>query len=109
MSLVVERKAHMAHNHVPCINKPHHHSPHEHITHIGNIAERWRVTKEKAVYEIESNINTYYTVDSTTGKVCLVGVVKEPGKAPYLRTHADGKYNDNLLAQPECGASCAIV
>lgn len=99
----------MAQKHVTCINKPHHQSAHEHITHIGNLAEKWRVARETAVYEIENNINVYYTIDKTTGKVCTVGVVREQGKAPYLRTHADGKYNDNLLAQPECDASCRIA
>ena len=98
----------MAEKHVTCINKPHHQSAHEHITHIGNLAEKWRVTREKAINEIEANINQYYTVDGTTGKKCYVGVVKEPGKQPYLRTHADGKWNDNLLAQPECDSSCQV-
>jgi putative lipase involved disintegration of autophagic bodies len=98
----------MATKQVTCINKPNHQSAHEHITHIGNLAERWRVTRETAVYEIENNVNSYYTVDRATGKVCLVGVVRESGKASYLRTHADGKYNDNLLAQPECGDNCRI-
>jgi hypothetical protein len=98
----------MATKQVTCINKPHHQSAHEHITHIGNLVEKWRVARETAVYEIDNNINSYYTVDKSTGKVCLVGVVREPGKAPYLRTQADGKYNDNLLAQLECDASCRI-
>jgi hypothetical protein len=29
-----------------------------------------------------------------------VGVVREPGREPYLRSHADGKWTDNLLAMP---------
>jgi hypothetical protein len=98
----------MSEKHVTCINKPHHQSAHEHITHIGNVVENWRVTRETAIYEIEANINQYYTVDRTTGKKCYVGVVREPGKQPYLRTHADGKWNDNLLAQSECSANCSV-
>jgi hypothetical protein len=35
--------------------------------------------------------------------------VREPGRHPFLRTHADGKWNDNLLAQQECGANCELV
>jgi hypothetical protein len=36
--------------------------------------------------------------------------LENPGfKAPYLRTHADGKFNDNLLAQDECGSACKLV
>ena len=99
----------MAEYHVTCINKPHHQSPHEHITHIGNIAEKWRVTRELAIQQIDSKTNQYYTIDGATGKKCYVGVVREAGKNPYLRTHADGKWNDNLLAQSECDSSCKIV
>ncbi len=48
-------------------------------------------------------------LDKVTGKKCYVGVVRETGKAPFLRTHADGKWNDNLLAQAECDSSCRIT
>ena len=99
----------MAEYHVTCINKPEHLSSHEHITHIGNLAERWRVTREAAIHQIENKISQFYTIDRTTGKRCYVGVVREVGKNPYLRTHADGKWNDNLLAQAECDSSCRIV
>ena len=98
----------MAVKKVTCINKPHDQSAHEHITHIGNLEERWRVTKERAIYEIDNGINQYYTLDETTGKACLVVVVREARNAPYLRTHADGIFNDNLLVQAECGAVCII-
>lgn len=30
-----------------------------------------------------------------------VGVVNDPPTPKYLRTHADGKYNNNLLSLPE--------
>ncbi|MGA2030217.1 MAG: DUF3892 domain-containing protein [Verrucomicrobiota bacterium] len=99
----------MAEYQVTCINKPHHLSAHEHIMHIGNLADKWRLTRESAIYQIESKVNQFYTVEKATGKKCYVGVVKEAGKNPYLRTHADGKWNDNLLAQPECDESCKIV
>jgi hypothetical protein len=94
--------------HVTCINKPHHQSAHEHITHIGNLAQHWRVTRETAVSQIDNDLCRYYTVERVTGKKCYVGVVRESGKQPYLRTYADGKWNDNLLAQTECDGSCRI-
>jgi hypothetical protein len=94
---------------VTCINKPHHLSPHEHITHIGNLQGKWRLTREAAIIRIESNTSQFYTIERQTGKKCYVGLVKEAGKHPYLRTQADGKWNDNLLAQPECDESCRIV
>jgi hypothetical protein len=99
----------MAEKQVTCINKPNHMSSHEHITHIGNAGEGWRETRELAIHEIDNNINQFFTIERTTGKKCYVGVVREAGKNPYLRTHADGKYNDNLLAQPECNGSCRLV
>ena len=99
----------MAEYQVTCINKPHHQSSNEHITHIGNLSGKWRISREEAIRQIEGNTNQYYTIDTSTGKRCYVGVVRENGKQPYLRTHADGKWNDNLLAQPECDGSCRIV
>ncbi|WP_375166828.1 DUF3892 domain-containing protein [Bradyrhizobium sp. CCGB20] len=35
------------------------------------------------------------------GKRAEVGVV-DGSNGKYVRTHADGYYNDNLLALPEC-------
>jgi len=98
----------MSEKHIICINKPHHQSAHEHITHIGNLTEKWRITRETAIYQIEANINQFYTIERATGKKCYIGVVKEAGKPPFLRSHADGKWNDNLLAQSECDSSCRL-
>ena len=95
--------------HVNCIRKPNRESRHEHITHIGNNRENWLLTREAAIVRIDGGNEAFYTVDNTTGKRAYIGVVKEPGKAPYLRTHADGKWNDNLLAQEECGANCQLI
>lgn len=94
--------------HVTCINKPHHNSPHEHITHIGNIQGQWRLSKEEAIRQIENGAHQFYTLDRS-GKRVYIGVVRQPGRAPYLRTHADGQWNDNLLALQECGSNCKIV
>ena len=93
----------MAEFEVKCVNKPDRNSPHEHITHIGNSEVPWRLTREQAIQKIDSRAEAFYTVDRTTGRKVYVGVVRGDGnKAPYLRTHADGKWNDNLLALPEC-------
>ena len=99
----------MAEYQVTCINKPNHLSSHEHITHIGNLANKWRLTKENAINQIDTKISQFYTIDSTTGAKCYIEVFRETGKAPYLRTLADGKWNDNLLALPDCDDSCKIV
>jgi len=88
-------------------------SPHEHITHIGNItnspATRWRLTREEAIRRIDAKTEAFYTVDRATGKKMYIGVVRETGKNPFLRTHADGKWNDNLLAQVECDGTCKLL
>jgi hypothetical protein len=98
---------------ITCINKPDRMSSHEHITHIGNItnapADRWRMTREEAIRRIDSKEEAFYTVDKTTGNRMYIGVVREAGKVPFLRTHADGKWNDNLLAQAECDGTCKLV
>jgi len=94
---------------VNCINKLNRDSQHEGITHIGNSNTQWRLTRAEAVRRIEANTEAYYTVDKSTGHRAYIGVVREQGKEPYLRTYADKKWNNNLLAQPECGADCKIV
>ncbi len=98
---------------VTCINKRDRMSSHEHITHIGNIINplinRWRMTREEAIRRIDANEAAFYTVDKSTNKKMYVGVVRETGRNPYLRTHADGKWNDNLLAQAECDGTCPLV
>jgi len=95
---------------VTCINKPDRMNSHEHITHIGNTAGGWRMTREEAIRRIDSKEETFFTVDSSTGKKMYIGVVRGDGnKAPYLRSHADGKWNDNLLAQAECSGSCKLI
>jgi hypothetical protein len=95
---------------VTCINKPDRMSAHEHITHIGNTAGQWRLTREDAIRRIDSQQEAFYTVDKTAGRKMYIGVVRGDGfKAPYLRTHADGKWNDNLLAQDECNGTCKLI
>jgi hypothetical protein len=98
----------MAEFEVNCITKPNRESRHEHITHIGNTSG-WRMKRETAIARIDSGQEAYYTVDRQTDRKVYIDVVREAGKIPFLRTHADGKFNDNLLAQQECGANCKLV
>jgi hypothetical protein len=99
----------MAEFEVNCITKPNRESRHEHITHIGNTNNGWQITRETAIIRIESKQEAYFTIDRQTGKRAYIGVIREAGKHPYLRTHADGKWNDNLLAQRECDSTCRLV
>lgn len=73
---------------------------HEHITHAGNSAGTWPV--ELIINNIERGIDTFYVLDSSSRRRANVGVVREGGKRPYIRTHADGYYNNNLLSLGVC-------
>jgi hypothetical protein len=86
---------------VTCIKKPHPLSPHEHITHLGN-PPSWEWPREKVIASIENGTNTFYVRDPKTGKRAEIGVVYPKGRAPFLRTHADGYWSDNLLALDQC-------
>ena len=95
---------------VTCITKPDRMNRHEHITHIGNVAAQWRLTREEAIRRLDAKQESFFTVDRTSNRKMFVGVVREPGRVPYLRTHADGKWNDNLLALRECDStSCKLI
>lgn len=87
---------------VTCIIKPNPQSPHEHISHLGNPRANWVWTREKVIESIDNKTNTFYVVDPVSGRRADIGVVREPGKAPYLRTYADGKWNNNLLSLDQC-------
>jgi hypothetical protein len=99
----------MSEHQVTCVNKPNRMSAHEHITHIGNIEANWRLKRETAIARIDAKTEAFFTVDQTTGRKMYIGVVREAGKVPFLRTHADGKWNDNLLALAECDGTCKII
>jgi uncharacterized protein DUF3892 len=95
---------------VTCANKPDRSNVHEHITHIGNVAAQWRITRELAIKKIDSQEEAFYTIDRSSGKKVYVKVVRGDGsKAPYLRTYADGKWQDNLLALAECNGTCKLI
>jgi Protein of unknown function (DUF3892) len=91
----------MADAQVTCIIKPHPQSPHEHITHLGN-PPSWVWTREQVIQSIEAKTNTFFVLDAQTGKRSDVGVVRLTQGAPYLRTYADGVWNNNLLSLDQC-------
>lgn len=93
---------------ITCINKPDRLSPHEHITLIGNSAGNWRITTASAINRITNGTDSFCTINALGGRVDIA-VVRIAGRQPFLRTHADGQWNDNLLAQQECGSNCKIV
>lgn len=90
----------MADVRVTCINKQPRNNPHEGITHLGGPGGGgWRWTRQQVIDSINAKTNTFHTlVDGNRGDI---GVVEGPN-GPYLRTYADGRWNDNLLSLPEC-------
>jgi len=59
--------------------------------------------REQVIRSIEQKTNTFYVLDPQTGKRSEVGVVHpNDGRSPFLQTHADGDWNNNLLSLPEC-------
>lgn len=92
----------MADVQVTCIIKPHPLSPDEHISHLGNPRAGWRWTREEVIRSIDAGTNTFFVLDPYTGRRSEVGVVRPAGRVPYVRTHADGDWNDNLLSLNQC-------
>ncbi len=87
----------MADSQVTCINKQPRNDTHEGITHLGGSGWKW--TRQQVINSIEDKTNTFYTM--VGGKRANVGVVGG-ANGKYVRTYADGVWNDNLLALPEC-------
>jgi hypothetical protein len=90
-------EGHMADVQITCINKQPRNNPHEGITHLGNADGRW--TRDQVTAWIQSGAHTFFT--RVNGRRADIGVFQGPN-GPYLKTYADGVWNDNLLALPEC-------
>jgi hypothetical protein len=87
----------MADLQVKCINKLPRNDTHEGITHLGG--DGFKYTRAQVIQMIESGINKFHTLVRGNRATVLV-VNGAHGK--YVRTYADGKWNDNLLALYEC-------
>lgn len=87
----------MADVQITCINKQPRTNPHEGITHLGGGGWKW--TRGEVIASIRAKTNTFFT--QVNGKRANVAVVDGPN-GPYLQTHTDGQWNDNLLALREC-------
>ncbi len=94
----------MADCEIKCITKLNPLSAHEHITHVGNpnTTPPWKWRREGVIASIDAGTNSFYVIDPRTFRRADVGVMRPAGRAPYLRTYADGDWNDNLLSLPQC-------
>ena len=85
---------------VTCINKLPRNNPFEGITHLGGSGGGgWKWPRQQVIDSINSGTNSFYTF--VDGKRADIAVING-ANGSYLRTHADGTWNDNLLALPEC-------
>jgi len=79
--------------------KPDPRNEHEHITHVKY--DGYVQPRELVIKLIEAKTDSFFV--KTGFNRSEVGVVyPDWPRKPFLRTHADGKWNDNLLALPEC-------
>lgn len=85
----------MADVQITCVSKTG--SQYDAITGVGG--NGWWWTVDQVVQSIEAKTNTFFTL--VGNKRADVGVVHGPTKK-YIRTHADGQWNDNLLALAPC-------
>jgi len=90
----------MADHQITCINMSYGGRGYEHITHVGN-GSQWRDTVSNVVRYIDARVHTFYVQDAV-GRRAYVGVVRPVGRAPYLRTYANGQPTDNLLSLTAC-------
>jgi len=92
---------------ITCISKDggNHQNPHEGITNYGWVNEQTRAsgnsTRAQMIDFFERQGGAAYVKDRN-GNVASVGVYPTAWGTKYLRTHADGKWTDNLLALQEC-------
>lgn len=93
----------MADLQITCITKHQRQNTHEAITHLGGPGgggvSPWYSTRQQVIDLINNGVHTFYT--RVNGVRANVGV---RGDRPYqyLQTHADGYWNNNLLALPDC-------
>jgi len=83
---------------ITCVTKRYRANPLEGITQL--CGPGWgRLARDRVVTLIEARIHSFYTL--IDGRRAEVAVVREPRRRGYLRTRADGEWNDDLLALPE--------
>jgi hypothetical protein len=93
---------------VSCINLAVKEGLGEVVTHMGNRAQGWCINEATAIQWITRKREVYVVLNWSTGLRSLVGVARPEGKAPLLRAHVDGKWNDDLMTQARCGGKCRL-
>lgn len=86
---------------ISCINKRHHHNPHERIENVGGNhgGKLWKLSENQAIAGIKEGKWQFYS--SANGRSVWVIIATHNGRE-YLKTEADGYEPNNLLSLPEC-------
>jgi hypothetical protein len=87
----------MADLQITCINKQPRDNPYEGIINLGGAG--WKMTRQQIITAINAGTHTFHTL--VGGKRAGIAVVNGPN-GPYVQTHADGAWNNNLLSLSEC-------
>ncbi|MBU9832453.1 MULTISPECIES: DUF3892 domain-containing protein [Rahnella] len=90
---------------ITCITLSSTNKVHEHITHVGSpnfTPQGSKMTVAQVVNHIENKTHTFFVQAASAGRAD-VGVVDPGNGSPkFIRTYADGKWNNNLLSLPLC-------
>jgi excisionase family DNA binding protein len=89
---------------VTCVSKQPLQNPHTGVTHLGDASRSW--TREEVITAIEDGSHTFYTL--VNGRRSEVAIYDGPFSR-YVRTRADGHWDDSLLALSECVPAGAIT
>ena len=90
----------MARHKITCITKKDRFNTHEHITHLGSSSEQRYWTRDQVIALINSGDTFYVQTGAHHAEIDIYH--PKDGRHPFLRTHADGYWNDNLLSLSEC-------
>jgi hypothetical protein len=81
---------------------------HEGISAIGNNRDRWSISVKGAIVRIEKKAGRFFIQDQLSGERAEIGVVREDGHPPYLRSMINGKWSNHLLALPST-RDCKLI
>ncbi|GGH14788.1 hypothetical protein GCM10007036_14340 [Alsobacter metallidurans] len=86
---------------IKCINKDPRQDPYHAITHVGGYeTSHWKLSLHEAIRHIENGEWEFFV--AMNGRRVMVRVEISARGHKYLRTEADGREPNNLLALPEC-------
>ncbi len=73
---------------------------HEAISAIGNLGEKWSMSTRAVILRIESKSARFFVWDKLSDERAEIGVVRREGQEPHIKTYANGRWANHLLALP---------